>query len=443
MRARAMVVLALLLPASITAVAADDILPWQTDSTEQKPAPAARKQPPAAPAKAPEPKPADAKSNAAAAAAAPAQPSGAKATAATTGADAKPAASKQAPAAPAAAAAATIETSAAPAAPKPAAGAAPDAAKTAAKAPDPVPAKKLFGAAKVAARMTPKAIGTYAKGCLAGGEALPTDGPAWQAMRLSRNRNWAHPVLVAMLERFATEMKDKESWPGLLIGDLSQPRGGPMLTGHKSHQVGLDADIWFKPMPSRTLSKPERETFEPLLLAKDNGSEVIKENWNDGFARLVKRVADYPEVERIFVHPAIKKKFCEVSGPDKAWLAKVRPMWLHNYHFHVRISCPAGSGSCEKQKATTGEDGCGKEVDDWIKLVSRPAKPVTPAPKPTVPVKPPPPAPVLTLEKLPPECRQVLAAAPDGIAPPPPVAIAHKPAAPPPAKPQQKKTAEQ
>lgn len=273
------------------------------------------------------------------------------------------------------------------------------------------PAKKLFGAIRVAAPMPPKSYGTYAKGCLAGAEALPVDGPAWKAMRLSRNRNWAHPKLVALVERFANEMKTEEHWPGLLVGDMSQPRGGPMLTGHKSHQVGLDADIWFKPMPDGDLPVEARETFEPLLLAEENGTQVIAANWNDGFARLVKRAASYPEVERIFVHPAIKKKFCEWAGDDKKWLAKVRPMWLHNYHFHVRIACPPDSAGCEKQVATTGEDGCGKELDDWIKLVSRPPKPPAPDAKP-----PPPPQPPheIALNDLPSVCRQVLAADPGG-----------------------------
>ena len=74
--------------------------------------------------------------------------------------------------------------------------------------------------------------------------------PTWQVMRLSRNRNWGHPKLVAFLERLAEKAK-KVGWNGLLVGDMSQPRGGPMLTGHASHQVGLDADIWLTPMPDR------------------------------------------------------------------------------------------------------------------------------------------------------------------------------------------------
>ena len=271
------------------------------------------------------------------------------------------------------------------------------------------PARKLFGAAKSAAPLTAKAIGSYSKGCLAGGKSLAIDGPAWQAMRLSRNRNWGHPKLISLLERFATEMKTQEKWPGLLIGDLAQPRGGPMLTGHKSHQLGLDADIWFKPMPVKSLSRAERESAEPLLLAKDNGTEIISENWNEGFVRLVKRAASYPEVERIFVHPAIKKEFCKVGDTDRTWLKKVRPMWLHNYHFHVRMACPAGSPGCEHQVAPPHiDDGCGKEIDDWIKLVSRPPKPA-PVPAP-VPVPPSAPAREMSLEQLPMECRGVLTA---------------------------------
>ena len=77
-------------------------------------------------------------------------------------------------------------------------------------------------------------------------------------MRLSRNRNWGNPELIAFLERFGNNAK-KVGWNGLLVGDMSQPRGGPMITGHASHQVGLDADIWFTPMPDHVQTREERE----------------------------------------------------------------------------------------------------------------------------------------------------------------------------------------
>ena len=274
-----------------------------------------------------------------------------------------------------------------------------------AKAQDAIPAKKLFGALKAPAPMKARAIGAYSRGCLAGAAALPVDGPAWQAMRLSRNRNWGHPKLISLLEKYAGEVKQKDSWPGLLVGDISQPRGGPMLTGHASHQLGLDADIWFTPMPSRRLSKTERENLAATsMLASDNLS-VNPKVWGQGQVNIVRRAASYPEVERVLVHPAIKKALCEAGGTDRAWLAKVRPYWGHFYHFHVRIGCPADSPTCTKQAPIPGDDGCGKELDDWFKLLTTPPKP---RPRPVEPVKPVKPKPPLTLADLPPECSAVV-----------------------------------
>src|SRR6266567_3115155 len=127
-----------------------------------------------------------------------------------------------------------------------------------AKSDDPAtPAKELFGRKTAPAPLQARTIGFYSKGCLAGAVALPINGPTWQVMRLSRNRNWGHPNLVQFLERLAAQAP-KTGWHGLLVGDISQPRGGPMLTGHASHQVGLDADIWLTPMPDRQLSREER-----------------------------------------------------------------------------------------------------------------------------------------------------------------------------------------
>jgi penicillin-insensitive murein endopeptidase len=91
------------------------------------------------------------------------------------------------------------------------------------------PARELFGRAHAAAPLHPDPIGFYSRGCLAGGEPLPINGPHWQVMRLSRNRNWGHPNLIAFLKHFSSKGARESGWPGLLIGDLSQPRGGPML----------------------------------------------------------------------------------------------------------------------------------------------------------------------------------------------------------------------
>lgn len=268
-----------------------------------------------------------------------------------------------------------------------------------------VPAKLLFGAARSASPLGARAIGFYSRGCLSGAKALPIDGPAWQVMRLSRNRNWGHPRLIDLLEKLSQEAKTEDGWPGLLVGDISQARGGPMLTGHSSHQIGLDADIWFTPMPDRRLSEKERETLSATSMIAGPTS-VDRNVFSDEHVRVVRRAAMYPEVERILVHPAIKKAMCEAFATakpeERSWLAKVRPYFGHHYHFHVRVACPPGSANCRSQAATKPEDGCGKELDDWFARLTRPSTPPPPG------YKPPPPKPPLTLADLPDECRVVL-----------------------------------
>lgn len=267
-------------------------------------------------------------------------------------------------------------------------------------------AKVVFGAQKTPADLAPRAIGFYSKGCLAGAKMLPVDGPAWQAMRLSRNRNWGHPALVAFVEKLAKDAHAKDAWPGLLVGDMAQPRGGPMLTGHASHQIGLDADIWLTPMPNRRLTTKEREDMSAVNMVAASKTEVEASAWTEGHVRLIKRAALYPEVERILVHPAIKKALCKAAGTDRAWLHKVRPFWGHDHHFHVRLSCPPSSPHCRAQAPAPSDEGCTAELDDWFKRLTRP-------PPPADPNRPPPkPQPPMTVEQLPAECKAVLSEQP-------------------------------
>src|ERR1700678_4338691 len=149
------------------------------------------------------------------------------------------------------------------------------------------PAKELFGRETKPVPLAARSIGGYAKGCLAGATALPINGPTWQVMRLSRNRNWGHPHLIAFLERLAQNAK-KVGWNGLLVGDLSQPRGGPMLTGHASHQVGLDADIWLTPMPDRMLSREERELMSATMVVRDDRLDVDPNLWTHAHTEVIR-----------------------------------------------------------------------------------------------------------------------------------------------------------
>ena len=264
------------------------------------------------------------------------------------------------------------------------------------------PAKELFGRKLEPAKMPARVLGFYAHGCLAGAVPLPVNGPSWQTMRLSRHRNWGHPELVNFVERLADQSRKVAGWPGLLVGDMSQARGGPMLTGHDSHQVGLDADIWLTPMPARELTPLEREDMSATLVVDASRKDVDPKVWTPGHLALIKAAAQEPEVERIFVNAAIKKALCRDAGKaDRAWLNKVRPMWNHDYHFHVRIRCPKDSRACQKQDPVPPGEACGRELDWWFSDAVLFPKP------PAVPPKPKPP---LTMASLPAECRQVLEA---------------------------------
>jgi penicillin-insensitive murein endopeptidase len=258
-------------------------------------------------------------------------------------------------------------------------------------------AKELFGRRDKPASLNPRAIGSYARGCVAGATALPVDGPAWQVMRLSRNRNWGHPALVTFMERLAKRVPEINGWPGLLVGDISQPRGGPMLTGHASHQLGLDADVWLTPMPNRRLTRLEREEMSATNMVRSDWADIEPGVWTPAHTALIRATSREREVARIFVNPAIKRALCREAGIDRGWLTKVRPAPGHNYHYHIRLACPAGEAACSDQDPPPSGDGCGAELDAWFK----PPPPNAPPPKPRPP---------MTMAQLPDECRRVLLA---------------------------------
>ncbi len=256
------------------------------------------------------------------------------------------------------------------------------------------PAKEYFGRVGAAAPGRAEVIGFYSKGCLQGAVELPADGANWQVMRPSRNRAWGHPVLVDFIRRKARDVPAATGWPGLLVGDLSQPRGGPMLTGHASHQSGLDADIWLTPMPDRRLTREERETMLATDMVRPDRLDV-SESWTPSHQALIRLLAEEATVERLFVNAAIKQALCRTAGNDRAWLAKVRPMWGHNYHVHVRLGCPPGSPDCAPQEPPPKSDGCDASLAWWFtEEVLRP--------------KPGKPAPPMKLSELPAACRAVL-----------------------------------
>ena len=269
------------------------------------------------------------------------------------------------------------------------------------------PAKQIFGRKPEPAPMESRAIGKYSRGCLAGGVALPVNGPTWQVMRLSRNRNWAHPEMIKVLERISAKVP-KIGWPGLLVGDMAQPRGGPMLGGHVSHQIGLDADVWFTPMPDHELTRMEREESMATNIVNDKWDDVNPEIWSPVYIALLKTVADDPQVERVLVNYAIKKALCRDVTTDRTWLTKIRIVFGHNYHFHIRIKCPPGNSDCTPDPPTPNYDSCHEEVAFWTAHDRFKPKVYTPGPE----------GHQLRLSDLPAACREVVIAPRAGAAKP-------------------------
>ena len=221
------------------------------------------------------------------------------------------------------------------------------------------PVAERFAAAVAPAPGPARAIGGHAGGCLSGAEPLAPRGRGWAVARPERGRHWAHPRAIAFVEHLA-DAAAAAGWPGLAIGDIAQPRGGPMPSGHRSHQTGLDIDILFRPLGREAAPQPARSMVGP-------GGRTLAPHWRAGHARLLELAARAPGVDRIFVNPAIKAGLCR-SAPaqGRGWLRRIRPWWGHDAHFHVRLACPGGETACEMQPPPPPGDGCDATLAWWF-----------------------------------------------------------------------------
>ena len=216
-----------------------------------------------------------------------------------------------------------------------------------------------------------RVVGDYSRGCLAGAVVLPEFGPGYQLMRPVRQRGYGHPASIAFVRNLAAAMHKLKVEP-LLVGDLAQPRGGPAPSGHASHQTGLDVDLWYGHPPEaalRRLTVAERNE-EPMPQVVDLASRTLTKGWQPRMAEVLRLAAQAADVDRIFVHPRIKKTLCETTSQaptqDRAWLAKLRPWWGHHDHFHVRLACPSDSPDCQRQQPLSGDLGCDAKLDWWF-----------------------------------------------------------------------------
>jgi len=229
---------------------------------------------------------------------------------------------------------------------------------------------------------SPRAIGSYANGCIQGATALALEGPGWRVIRPHRNRYWGHPALIATVREIARRVR-AATGKVILVADIAQPRGGP-ASGHASHQIGLDADIRLQLVPDAALDPALRDEGAELTMLAEGAQAMHPGRWSADQAAILRLAAEIPAVDRIFVNPVIKRELCRSAAGDRRWLTKIVPWYGHDGHMHVRIKCPAGSPECRPQDPLPADDGCGAALAWWFttepfqRRTTRPGKPPEP-----------------------------------------------------------------
>jgi penicillin-insensitive murein DD-endopeptidase len=81
----------------------------------------------------------------------------------------------------------------------------------------------------------------------------------------------------------------------------------------------------------------------------------VTANWTASHHAIMRAAALDDRVDRIFVAAAVKIEMCKTASAPIRWLQKIRPVYGHDAHFHVRLKCPAGKRLCETQTPTVAE----------------------------------------------------------------------------------------
>ena len=194
-------------------------------------------------------------------------------------------------------------------------------------------------------------------------------GPGLAGHPHQSQRHWGHPATIALVAHVAGQAR-QAGLPDLWIGDLSQPRGGPLPWGHASHQTGLDADIWLDLRPKPRVPASQREELSIPSLVLPDESAVDPARWTPRHATLIRIAAEAPGLDRLLVNPAIKRRLC-ADHRGEAWLRRVRPWRGHDSHMHLRLRCPADSPECRDIAPPPPGDGCDASLDWWFTPESR------------------------------------------------------------------------
>lgn len=202
---------------------------------------------------------------------------------------------------------------------------------------------------------------TYQYGSLEDGILLPAQGDGFVRVN-SPDTSWGAGMMISLLTN-ASAFYVKYFSPNykVHIASIAQEKGGA-YGPHKSHQNGLDGDVYYMGQTRYgTVLNPDGTVSEKFDAQK---------NW-DFWRILVLQEMDVgartvPAVYMIFIHPTLKTYLCGwakdrglIENPiDKEILRRLWPTAGHDTHFHVRLRCSPYYKDCLQQNEIPDVTGC-------------------------------------------------------------------------------------
>ena len=228
-------------------------------------------------------------------------------------------------------------------------------------------------------------IGGPTTGCIAGAVELPPEGTGYRTIHPAASAFWGAPSTIATVQELGRRARSA-GIGDLYVEEISKPRGGLISGVHASHQTGLDIDIGLDTRQKPDLTPAQRETVELPTLVRPDRRFVLEDRWSPATATLLRLAAELPEIDRVLVNPAIKRKLCDSTTGDRAWLRRIRPWYGHAAHMHVHLRCPADQVDCVSQLPPPAGDGCDASLAWWFEQLDAPSPPSSEKPKPLPPI---------------------------------------------------------
>jgi penicillin-insensitive murein DD-endopeptidase len=206
-----------------------------------------------------------------------------------------------------------------------------------------------------------QAAGFYSNGKLLNPHELPLEGFGFVKLFRPRSRGYGTYDLVALLQETAAKLQLLHpSRDRVQIGDASQFSGGP-VSGHVSHQNGLDADVAFLRVDQTEQDASRTDGFRESFVNKGRltANFDLRRNWD--YAKILISTG---RVQRLFVGEVVRREMCNYVrsigelGSEAETMRRLRVVAGHTDHYHIRLTCPQNSPNCRSQEEVPAGPDC-------------------------------------------------------------------------------------